>query len=154
MTTTDTKPPEPKGAPWHAILPQPESIVKTMGPAELAEMIRSSHLTPGKDYLVVDVRRTDFENSFIKGALNLPAHSFYQTLPTIVTILSTIPKVIFHCNSCSPGGRGPRTAGWYSDELKRRGLSPDGVLVLEGGLKSWLASYASDADITVTLPAT
>jgi len=143
---------ESKHVPWHTALPQPQSVVKAMKPDELAEMMRSAHLGVGKDYIVVDVRRTDFENSFIKGALNLPAHSFYQTLSTIATILATIPRVIFHCNSCSQGGRGPRTAGWYADELKRRGLDTDGVIILEGGLKGWLALYADDETLTVKLP--
>jgi len=102
----------------------------------------------------VDVRRTDFENAFIKGAINLPAHSFYQTLPAIVSILSHIPKIVFHCNSCSNGGRGPRTAGWYADALRQRGFTEasEGVLVLQGGLKAWLALYAEDESLTVKLP--
>ncbi|KAG8993740.1 hypothetical protein FRB94_006370 [Tulasnella sp. JGI-2019a] len=151
MATLD--PAKPASTAWHAIFPSPQAAVGVIAPADLATILKSQELISGKDFIVVDVRRTDFENFCIKGAVNLPAHSFYQTLPTIVTILSPIPRVIFHCNSCSPNGRGPRTAGWYADELKRRGLSNvDGVMVLEGGLKSWLESFEGDAMITEKLP--
>jgi arsenical-resistance protein 2 len=65
-----------------------------------------------------------------------------------------VPRVIFHCNSCSPNGRGPRTAGWYADELETKGLGDkvEGVFVLEGGIKAWKALYGEEKDLTVELP--
>ena len=44
---------------WAATLPVPQSSPPTIDPEELAELIRTKQ--GGKDFLVVDVRRTDFE---------------------------------------------------------------------------------------------
>ncbi|KAG8932452.1 hypothetical protein FRC01_013822 [Tulasnella sp. 417] len=139
---------------WHAIFPSPQSTPQTISPEDLATLLRDNFAGVGKDFAIIDVRRTDFEGACIRGAINLPAHSFYQTLPSIVTILSNIPKVIFHCNSCKPGGRGPRTAGWYSDELIRRGREDQAknVLILQGGAKGWISTYGDDAGLTTKLP--
>src|SRR4051812_21473004 len=87
---------------------------------------------------------SSLKTSFIKGALNLPAHSFYPTLSTIVTILSSIPMVIFHCNSCSETGRGPRAAGWYADELAHQGITTSQAYVLDGGIKAFVERYGGD----------
>ncbi|KAF7350511.1 Rhodanese-like protein [Mycena venus] len=104
-----------------------------------------------KDYIVVDVRRTDFEDASIAGCLNLPAHSFYPTLSTIVALLASVPLVIFHCNSCKPGGRGPRTAGWYQDACNAQGAGTSRAVVLEGGIKAWVEAFGEDANLTKKL---
>lgn len=44
---------------WAAAFPVPQSHPPSIEPEELAELIRSKQ--GGKDFLVVDVRRTDFE---------------------------------------------------------------------------------------------
>lgn len=118
-----------------------------MSPDELAELVKTK--VAGRDYIVVDVRRTDFENVFIKGALNLPAHTFYPTRETIVKVLSTIPIVVFHCSSCGPTGRGPRTAGWYRAELEKQGIdeAQSSARVLDGGIKLFAERYANDASL-------
>ncbi|KAG8967333.1 hypothetical protein FRC03_010178 [Tulasnella sp. 419] len=136
--------------PWHAVFPAPRSTPAYATAADLASMVRN--LTAGKDYVIVDVRRADFEDAFIKGAVNFPAHSFYPTIQSIGHILSHIPIVVFHCNSCSEGGRGPRTAGWYADELERRGLDKSGVFILSGGIKGWIRQFGEDSALTVMLP--
>ncbi|PVG01339.1 Rhodanese-like protein [Serendipita vermifera] len=154
MAEPSTHPPinpvqETQPLPWHASLPQPVSKPERISCEELKALMEGD-LINGKDYIVVDVRRTDFEDGFIKGALNLPAHSFYQTLPAIVAILGHIPRVIFHCNNCGPTGRGPRTAGWYADKIAEiQGKST--ALVLEGGIKQWLARYRDAPEFTVLL---
>ena len=85
----------------------------------------------------------------MKGALNLPAHSFYPTRSTIGTVLSRIPIAIFHCNSCSETGRGPRAAGWYREELQKQGVActQTTVWVLDGGVKEFSALYGEDAEL-------
>jgi arsenical-resistance protein 2 len=86
------------------------------------------------------------QDTFVKGALNLPAHSFYPTRSTIVTVLSQIPIVIFHCSSCSETGRGSRTAGWYREELQKQGVAvTQTVWVLDGGIKQFSALYGEDS---------
>ncbi|KAG8986435.1 hypothetical protein FRB90_003999, partial [Tulasnella sp. 427] len=148
-TTTSTT-----TAPWYAIFPDPLSTPQAITPEGLATLLRHNAVTLGKDFLIIDVRRVDFEVACIRGAINLPAHSFYQTLPGIIAVISHVPKVIFHCNSCKAGGRGPRTAAWYADELKKHGKGDqaDNVFVLEGGMKAWVSAYGGDENLTTKLP--
>lgn len=86
---------------------------------------------------------TTSQNAIVKGAINLPAQSFYITLPTLLPLLSQIPIVVFYCGSSQ--GRGPRCAGWYADALKE--AKKDGSsqsLVLDGGIKAWISRWKED----------
>ncbi|BEJ11539.1 hypothetical protein CspHIS471_0109610 [Cutaneotrichosporon sp. HIS471] len=128
---------------WHVAFPQPKST-----PAEItAQDLGALTGTPGVDYIVIDVRRTDIigdadaARAMIPGALNLPAQTLYPTLPTAGLLLKNIPTVVFHCNSCSAGGRGQRSAAWYQDWLDAHGITSSKALVLQGGWKSWLAAF-------------
>ncbi|KAF7323787.1 Rhodanese domain-containing protein [Mycena kentingensis (nom. inval.)] len=137
-------------ADWHAAFPTPSSIPDAISATELAAILKDPKKDVLRDYIVVDVRRTDFEDVFIPGALNLPAHSFYPTLPTILKLLGSIPLVVFHCNSCKEGGRGWRVAAWYQDALKEAGIpetTSKGV-ILEGGIKGWKERFGEDAGLS------
>lgn len=87
---------------WHASLPSPESTPSEITPAELAALPG----VPGVGYVVVDARRTDiigvrtisFEahadgqdedaaHAMIPSAINLPAQTFYPTLPVVGQLL-------------------------------------------------------------------
>ncbi|CEL63408.1 hypothetical protein RSOLAG1IB_10737 [Rhizoctonia solani AG-1 IB] len=127
---------------WHDAFPAPSFDTPRISAETLAETM--THRVPGVDYIVVDVRRNDFENVFIKGAINLPAHSFYPTLPTVTTLLSKIPDVIFHCNSCTETGRGSRVAGWYADQLAQLGITTSKSWILDGGIKRFETLYGDD----------
>lgn len=59
-TTADNVPAE---LPWHAALPAPRSTPSKMTCDELAQWIRGQDGQNKKEWLVVDVRRTDFEVS-------------------------------------------------------------------------------------------
>ncbi|KAK0197061.1 Rhodanese-like domain-containing protein [Armillaria mellea] len=120
---TDSKPAE---VPWYNAFPEPKSIPDGVSAEKLHALLLES-----ASVLVVDVRRTDFEGSFIKGAINLPAHSFYPTLQGLTSILARYQLVVFHCNSCKPGGRGPR-------------VTESRAVVLEGGIKGWVDKYGDD----------
>ncbi|GAA5977830.1 hypothetical protein JCM11641_006085 [Rhodosporidiobolus odoratus] len=142
--------------PWHAAFPSPKAspsnnMVNSISAQELRAKMDKQREATRNGWIVVDVRRTDFEDAFIKGAINLPAHSFYPTLPSLLPILSRYPLVIFHCQSSS--GRGPRCAGWYQDALDAAGLSKDisRAVVLTGGIKDWVAAYGEDGEVTVKL---
>ncbi|EPQ31925.1 uncharacterized protein PFL1_00124 [Pseudozyma flocculosa PF-1] len=97
-------------------------------------------LRPGVDFLIVDVRRSDCE-TMIPGAINLPAHSLPHSLPSLLPLLSSVPRLVFHCNSSK--GRGPRAAGWTADALDDyRAANPGAevkaqVYVLKGGIVAW-----------------
>ncbi|KAA1475295.1 Rhodanese-like protein [Dentipellis sp. KUC8613] len=134
--------------PWHQEFPEPASTPIRMTVEELHAQLS----TAGKDggILVVDVRRTDFENAFIRGAINLPAHSFYPTLPTLVNVLSRYHTVVFYCGSSN--GRGPRVAGWYQDALGAQGITTSRAVVLEGGIKAWVQKFG-ESDLTCKLAA-
>ncbi|KAJ1303028.1 hypothetical protein OPQ81_011229 [Rhizoctonia solani] len=127
---------------WHDAFPAPPFDTPRISAEALAEIITQK--IAGLDYIVVDARRTDFENVFIKGAINLPAQSFYPTLPTITVLLSKIPDVIFHCNSCTETGRGPRVAGWYAAQLKQLGITTSKAWILDGGIKRFGTLYGEN----------
>jgi len=136
---------------WAASLPPPRNAPPSISAEETADLIRSGNKA-GKDYLIVDARRTDFEDYFIRGAINLPAHSFHQTLPGLIPLLSAIPLVIFHCNSCGKSSsRGRLVAGWYQDALEEQGVKSIQTKYLEGGVKGWIEKYAQDEALTVKL---
>lgn len=89
--------------------------------------------------------------AFIKTAINLPAQSFPLVLPSLLPLLSTYPRVIFHCQSSA--GRGPRVAAWYQDALDAAGITSSKAEVLEGGIKEWVEKYGEEDALTVKLPA-
>ncbi|KAG9125973.1 hypothetical protein FRC07_005381 [Ceratobasidium sp. 392] len=134
---------------WYSTYPTPSFSSSRMSPEDLAELIDLKVV--GVDYIVIDVRQTDFESMCIKGAINLPAQSFYPTISTITTMLSHIPEVIFHCNSCKETGRGPRVAGWYAMELRKRGIETSKAWILDGGVKRFCELYGDSERLVFTL---
>jgi hypothetical protein len=46
--------------PWHANFPSPKAELRSVAHDEVAKMISDPSQVAGKDYVVVDVRRTDF----------------------------------------------------------------------------------------------
>ncbi|KAJ7190947.1 Rhodanese-like domain-containing protein [Mycena pura] len=135
---------------WHAAFPTPTATPDLISAEDLAVIIREKQIM--KDYIVVDVRRTDFEDASIVGCLNLPAHSFYPTLSTILAVLGEVPEVVFHCNSCKTGSRGQRAAGWYQDALNASGGGAKSrALVLDGGIRRWIEVYGQNESLTKKL---
>jgi len=47
--------------PWYSNFPDPRSKPRSMTDDEIAALVRDPEKRAGKDYIVVDVRRTDFE---------------------------------------------------------------------------------------------
>ncbi|KAF7591035.1 hypothetical protein BBP40_002053 [Aspergillus hancockii] len=126
-------------APWHAAYPAPKNVAPTISRQELLQWIRDGKKA-GVDFILVDVRRTDFEGGTIRGSLNLPAQSLYPTIPTLYSLVSSssVKHVIWYCGSS--GGRGTRTGGWFADYLEERQDASVKSLVLEGGIKGWAAA--------------
>ncbi|KAK0547784.1 hypothetical protein OC846_004380 [Tilletia horrida] len=144
---------------WPDAYPAPKhTTFDQLEPTELASWIQAGDKVPGVDYLVVDVRRADCEY-LIPGAINLPAHSFYQSLPSLLPLLSRVPILIFHCGNRNT--RGSRCAGWLADALEAHGQlaassssSSSGgssgpeqgqvkVFVLKGGYNGWERDYGT-----------
>ncbi|KAJ5157487.1 Rhodanese-like domain-containing protein [Penicillium canariense] len=126
-------------APWHAAYPAPNAAAGSLPRHELLQWFRDGK-QPGKDFVLVDVRRTDFEGGTIRGSINLPAQSLYPTLPAVYALLanSGVTHVIWYCGSSS--GRGPRSANWFADHLAQEQDASMQSLILEGGIKGWAAA--------------
>ncbi|KAK3352123.1 Rhodanese-like domain-containing protein [Neurospora tetraspora] len=130
---TETKP-----APWYAAFPEPQSDLMNISRAEVLEMLKgSTGEVVGKDFVLVDLRRNDFEGGTIRGSINLPAQSLYPTLPTVYAMFKAagLKKVIFYCGSST--GRGSRGARWLSDYLLKVGDESIQSLALFEGIKGW-----------------
>jgi len=98
-----------------------------------------------RKFMLVDVRRNDWEGGTIRTSLNCPAQSFYQTRKTLLDLCdrASIEHVIFYCGSSR--GRGPRCASWLQDYIddvaKFAPRSKVRVLVLKGGIKGWVKEF-------------
>ncbi|KAJ3414046.1 hypothetical protein HDV05_007171 [Chytridiales sp. JEL 0842] len=130
---------------WWDSLPAVISKPEGWSRDQVAELVKSGAV-PGKDYLVVDVRRTDYGGGHVIGHVNAPAQSFHQGLPEFVEKYKNVPKVFFYCNSSK--GRGTRCAGWYQDALNERKITTSQGLILVGGIKGWLEAFKDDSNLT------
>jgi hypothetical protein len=63
---------------------------------DLSKIIKSGK-RPGKDYLVVDVRDSDFIGGHITNCRNVPSATFSDRLDGLVRDTEAVPQVIFHC---------------------------------------------------------
>ncbi|KAL4860549.1 hypothetical protein BDV12DRAFT_209202 [Aspergillus spectabilis] len=138
--------------PWHASFPTPLTTTPASLPREtLLEWLQPGpqSRTPGSDFLLVDLRRIDFEGGMIRGSLNLPAQSLYPTLGTLFSIVRSagVRDVVFYCGSSA--GRGTRAAGWFADYLVEKGVSEGEVKSwkLEGGIKGWVKAGEEYTDL-------
>ncbi|KAJ5420609.1 hypothetical protein N7465_003128 [Penicillium sp. CMV-2018d] len=125
--------------PWHAAYPAPRGAAPSISREELLQWIREGKQA-GKDFLLVDLRRTDYEGGTIQGSLNLPAQSLYPTIPTLYSLVSnsSVKYVIWYCGSSA--GRGTRASGWFADYLEDQQDTVVKSLVLSGGIKGWAAA--------------
>ncbi|KAJ5301801.1 hypothetical protein PENANT_c002G02003 [Penicillium antarcticum] len=126
-------------APWHAAFPAPKSVAPSISREEFLQWIREGKQT-GKDFVLIDLRRNDYEGGTIQGSLNLPAQSLYPTIPTLYSLVSnsSAKSVIWYCGSSA--GRGTRAAGWFADYLEAKNDTEIKSLVLTGGIKGWAAA--------------
>ncbi|KAL6852571.1 hypothetical protein ACO1O0_007117 [Amphichorda felina] len=103
----------------------------------MLDMLKDKGSAAGEDYVIVDLRRTDYEGGTIRGSLNLPAQSLYPTLPALYSLFKAakIRRVIWYCSSSR--GRGTRAAGWFDDYLEDRKDEAMESLILVGGISGW-----------------
>ncbi|KAJ6017546.1 Rhodanese-like domain-containing protein [Penicillium sp. IBT 35674x] len=129
----------PACPPWHAAYPAPRTVANSISRLDLLGWMKEGKEV-GKDYILIDLRGTDFEGGTIRGSLNLPAQSLYPTIPTLYSVFlqARVSKVIWYCGSSR--GRGPRAAGWFADYLQEQKDWDIKSLVLEGGIKGWAAA--------------
>ncbi|KAJ9130440.1 hypothetical protein NKR23_g12202 [Pleurostoma richardsiae] len=125
-------------APWYAAYPAPRnSQPAAITREKLLKMIKGSESVAGKDFILVDLRRTDYQGGTIHGSINLPAQSLHPTIPTLYSMFKAagISKVIWYCSSSR--GRGARAAAWFSDYADDRGDSDIHSLILFEGINGW-----------------
>ncbi|KAH6681346.1 Rhodanese-like domain-containing protein [Halenospora varia] len=134
MASTTT--PAEKEKPWHAAYPPPVLSAAVIKREELLGWVNEGKVA-GRDYVLVDLRRVDYEGGTISGSINLPAQSLYESIPSLYTLFLTakVAKVIWYCGSSR--GRGTRAAGWFADYIKSQNDSSMESLVLEGGVRGW-----------------
>ncbi|PVH68964.1 hypothetical protein DL98DRAFT_440056 [Cadophora sp. DSE1049] len=122
--------------PWHAAYQAPKTTAAVITREDLLSWMSEGKVA-GKDFVLVDLRRTDFEGGTIRGSINIPAQSLYPSIPSIYTLLSTagIRIVIWYCGSSR--GRGNRAAGWFADYIKEQNNTEIESRTLEEGIKGW-----------------
>jgi arsenical-resistance protein 2 len=131
---------------------------------ESIERVKAAGQHARRDFLLVDVRRTDWEGGTVATSVNFPAQSFYQTRGAVYQLCKQagIKRVIFYCGECLPakmliatawklilgwpyvgscGTRGPKCAGWFQEYLDSIGETEMKALILRGGVKGWQKTY-------------
>ncbi|RDL33165.1 Uncharacterized protein BP5553_08604 [Venustampulla echinocandica] len=140
-TTQTAKPAE-----WWAAFPAPKAKCPEISADEVMKLFDDMDINPvPRPFLLVDVRRNDWEGGTIHTSLNLPAQSFYQNRKPLLDLCdrASIKQVIFYCGSSA--GRGTRCANWmqdYIDDIAKFGRRTEvKVLILKGGIKNWVKQY-------------
>ncbi|KAL2394660.1 hypothetical protein ABEF93_003340 [Exophiala dermatitidis] len=122
---------------WHEAYPNPRNqSPDAITREDLLERLQKDQ-KPGVDFLLVDLRKVDYQGGTIKGSLNLPAQSLYYSLPTLLNICqhAGIKSVIFYCGSSQH--RGSRAAGWFDDLIKDRQVVGVRSFILRDGVGGW-----------------
>ena len=92
-------------APWYTHFPAPKSAPGWLPQRELLTWLQAgagrAALVPGRDFLLVDLRRNDHAGGTITGSLNLPAQSLWWSLPVVYELGMKMRtrKVVFYCGA-------------------------------------------------------
>ncbi|KAG0378902.1 hypothetical protein BGX24_002457 [Mortierella sp. AD032] len=128
------------------------------------ELLEDKSKVPGKDYLIVDVRDSDYIGGHIRGSVNIPSHDLPERLPTLIEEYKQVPQLIFHCALSQV--RGPKAANRWAEALAARDetelateaaaveaakKSPltQQVNVLRGGFGEWQRKHKDDKNLVV-----
>ncbi|KAM3451221.1 hypothetical protein MY3296_005477 [Beauveria thailandica] len=86
-----------------------------------------------RDFLLVDVRRTDWDGGTVATSINLPAQSFFQTRPVVYQLCKQagIERIIFYC------GKG-FARNDYLTEVGETGMR---AIIMTGGIKGWHKNF-------------
>ncbi|KAK7185549.1 hypothetical protein DPSP01_010771 [Paraphaeosphaeria sporulosa] len=130
--------------PWHAAYPAPRNPAATICREEVLRMMKQSAETASKNYVLVDLRRSDYQGGTIRDSINLPAQSLYPTIPTLYALFkgAGIRQVIWYCGSSK--GRGARAAGWFADYIEDQGDTQMKSVALAEGIKGWATSAGGE----------
>lgn len=97
---------------WWEAFPEVKASCPRVEAAEVAGLIEKNAAAEEgatRDFLLVDVRRTDWEGGTVATSINFPAHTFYQTRPVIYQLCKQagIRRIIFYCGEYSIWGAEP-----------------------------------------------
>lgn len=87
-------------APWWETFPDPVAKADTVEPSEVFALLEKQKTADKpKDFLLVDVRRNDYEGGTVATSINLPAQSLYPTRKVVYDLAKQagVKKVIFYC---------------------------------------------------------
>ncbi len=91
------------GTPWWSDFPEPVSVPVQVEPVYVHQLLQAQEQEASaprhRDFLLVDARRTDCTGGTVRGAMNLPAHSFYPTRKILYDLCKQagIKTVVFYC---------------------------------------------------------
>ncbi|EPS45410.1 hypothetical protein H072_649 [Dactylellina haptotyla CBS 200.50] len=128
-------------APWHNAFPAPRTTKpESRSREEVLNMLKLTQGSERRDFVIVDVRRNDYEGGSVRGSINLPAQSLYPTIPTLYQLFKAagVKEIFWYCGSSS--GRGTRTAGWFADYIEDKDDVEMKSMILAGGIKGWVAA--------------
>jgi len=123
------------------------TAVKYISADVLSAIIKSNKL-PRKDYLVIDVRDSDFIGGHIPNCLHSPSATFSDKVDDLVKDTKDVPQVIFHCALSQ--ARGPKAARKYNDrrnQLLDENDTPHEVLILRGGFTEFQEKFKDDPQL-------
>ncbi|KAG0054151.1 hypothetical protein BGZ83_011847 [Gryganskiella cystojenkinii] len=119
-------------------------------------LLEDKSKVPGRDYLVVDVRDSDYIGGHIPGGINIPSSELRDRLPTLIEEHKDVPQLFFHCALSQV--RGPKAARRWSEALAAKteeaGLAQNPAVhqqvnILRGGFGDWQRLYKNDKNLVV-----
>ncbi|KAK6542810.1 hypothetical protein TWF694_006751 [Orbilia ellipsospora] len=125
-------------APWYSAYPAPRGDTPNkITRGEVLALLNEANASGNKDFVLVDVRRNDYEGGSIRGSINIPAQSFYTTISSWYTLFKAagVKKVIWYCNSSR--GRGTRSSLWFQDYIDDNSDAELKSMILIDGIKGW-----------------
>ncbi|KAF3309149.1 hypothetical protein TWF173_011381 [Orbilia oligospora] len=128
-------------APWYSAYPAPRSDTPNkITCEEVLELLNGVDVSGAQDFVLIDVRRNDYEGGSIRGSINIPAQSFYTTIPSWYALFKAagVKKAIWYCNSSR--GRGTRSALWFQDYIDDNNDAELKTMILVDGIKGWATS--------------
>ncbi|ELR03745.1 hypothetical protein VC83_07252 [Pseudogymnoascus destructans] len=140
MANTSAPAPPTEEQPWHAAFPSPKSIATPVSQEHVRDWLTGDKV-PGKDFVLVDLRRNDYKGGTIRGSINLSAQSLYPNIPQLFNLFSAagVKTIVWYCGSSL--GRGGCAAGWFQDYIKSQGKEGEmESCTLTGGIKGWVAA--------------
>lgn len=84
--------------PWHAAFPAPKAKPDAIEKEQMLSWLQEGKVA-GKDFVLVDLRKNDYEGGTVRGAINIPAQTLHPTIPYLYNIFSAagIKTIIWYC---------------------------------------------------------